>query len=119
MKQPTVAAASARVFDLSLGEMLWSRRSVFLALVAGGPVVLAVVVRLATASFGPLEINGAGVSGGALFGLAIWLLYIRFIVPVLGIFYGTSLIAGGLFVAGPRADGASESPRGEMAAVRT
>jgi len=93
MKQPSVAAASARVFDLSLGEMLWSRRSVFLALVAGGPVLLAFVVRLATASFGPVEINGAGVGGGALFGLAIWLLYIRFIVPVLGIFYGTSLIA--------------------------
>jgi ABC-2 type transport system permease protein len=28
-----------------------------------------------------------------LFGLMIWLLYIRFIVPVLGVFYGTALIA--------------------------
>jgi len=27
------------------------------------------------------------------FGMMIWLLYIRFIVPVLGVFYGTSLIA--------------------------
>src|SRR5206468_11725320 len=31
--------------------------------------------------------------GAAIFGLMIWLLYIRFIVPVLGVFYGTSLIA--------------------------
>ena len=29
----------------------------------------------------------------AIFGMMIWLLYIRFIVPVLGVFYGTSLIA--------------------------
>jgi ABC-2 type transport system permease protein len=33
------------------------------------------------------------IGGPALFGLMIWLLYIRFIVPVLGVFYGTSLIA--------------------------
>ena len=31
-------AASLRVFDLSLGEMLWSRRTIFMALVVGGPV---------------------------------------------------------------------------------
>ena len=33
------------------------------------------------------------VSGPSIFGLFIWLLYLRFIVPVLGVFYGTSLIA--------------------------
>ena len=37
--------------------------------------------------------NGSRVAGSSLFGVMIWLLYIRFIVPVLGIFYGTSLIA--------------------------
>ena len=35
----TLWASSLRVFDLSLGEMLWSRRTVFLALIVGGPVV--------------------------------------------------------------------------------
>jgi ABC-type transport system involved in multi-copper enzyme maturation permease subunit len=93
MKQPSALASSARILDLSLGEMLWSRRSVFLALVVGGPVVLAVVIRILSMSFGPVQINGEGVGGGALFGMMIWLLYIRFIVPVLGVFYGTSLIA--------------------------
>src|SRR5207237_2160243 len=34
--------------------------------------------------------NAAGTS---VFGLMIWLLYIRFIVPILGVFFGTSLIA--------------------------
>src|SRR5437763_1324523 len=93
MKQPSVAASAARVFDLSLGEMLWSRRSIFLALVVGGPVVLAVVLRLLSSALGPFQVNGEGVGGGALFGMMIWVLYIRFIVPVLGVFYGTSLIA--------------------------
>jgi ABC-type transport system involved in multi-copper enzyme maturation permease subunit len=40
-----------------------------------------------------LKINGAQAGGSAIFGMMIWLLYIRFIVPVLGVFYGTSLIA--------------------------
>src|SRR5205823_7847237 len=36
---------------------------------------------------------GAGLSGPTLFGILIWLLFVRFVVPVLGVFYGTSLIA--------------------------
>jgi len=93
--EPTVVASAARVFDLSLGQMLWSRRSVFLAILLGGPVLLAFVVRVLSAAtrFGPMQINGARVGGPAVFGMMIWLLYIRFIVPVLGVFYGTSLIA--------------------------
>ena len=95
MSKPTFAGAAARIFDLSLGQMLWSRRSVFLALLVGGPVLLAVAIRVGVM----LEpralprVNGAAVGGGALFGMMIWLLYIRFIIPVLGVFYGTALIA--------------------------
>jgi ABC-type transport system involved in multi-copper enzyme maturation permease subunit len=40
-----------------------------------------------------IQINGASPSGAALYGMMIWLLYIRFIVPILGVFYGTALIA--------------------------
>ena len=93
MNQPSVLSSSARIFELSIGEMLWSRRSIFLALVVGAPIVLAVVIRIISLSFGPVQINGEGVGGAALFGMSIWVLYIRFIVPVLGVFYGTSLIA--------------------------
>ena len=32
-------------------------------------------------------------TGPAIFGLMIWAMYLRFIVPVLGVFYGTSLMA--------------------------
>ena len=87
-------AASRRVFDLSLGEMLWSRRTIFMALVVGGPVLLALIVR-AVDVFGmpALRVNGARVGGIGIFGVMIWMLFLRFIVPVLGVFYGTALMA--------------------------
>src|SRR2546426_6840360 len=95
MSTPSLWASATRVFDLSLGQMLWSRRSVFLAILVGGPVLLAAAIRVLSAAsrLGLPQINGARVGGGALFGIMMWLLYIRFIVPVLGVFYGTSLIA--------------------------
>jgi ABC-2 type transport system permease protein len=93
-RAPSVLASAMRIFDLSLGQMLWSRRSVFLGLLLGGPVVLAVILRIVdslhTSGF---RVNGAAVGGSAIFGMMIWLLFIRFIVPVLGVFYGTALIA--------------------------
>jgi ABC-type transport system involved in multi-copper enzyme maturation permease subunit len=83
-----------RVFELSLGQMLWSRRTIFMALVVGAPVLLAIVIRVVDASgIAPFRINGARVGGGGIFGMMIWVLFIRFIVPVLGVFYGTALIA--------------------------
>jgi ABC-type transport system involved in multi-copper enzyme maturation permease subunit len=86
--------ASRRVFDLSLGEMLWSRRTIFMALVVGGPVVLALIVR-ALDVFGmtALRVNGRAVGGISVFGVMIWMLFLRFIVPVLAVFYGTALMA--------------------------
>jgi ABC-type transport system involved in multi-copper enzyme maturation permease subunit len=93
-RQPSLLFSTARIFDLSLGQMLWSRRSVFLGLLVGGPVVLAVAVRLVFA-FSAVVVNGsrARVPGDAVFGVMMWLLYVRFIVPVLGVFYGTAFIA--------------------------
>ncbi len=93
--RPGLWSSAIRVFDLSLGQMLWSRRSVFLAVLVGGPVLLAAAVRFAVSvePWALPRVNGATVNGAAMFGMVIWLLYIRFIVPVLGVFYGTSLIA--------------------------
>jgi ABC-type transport system involved in multi-copper enzyme maturation permease subunit len=91
---PPLMASAARIFDLSLGQMLWSRRSVFLGVVLGGPVFLAIVLRVVETLFrSGFRINGAQAAGTTVFGMMIWLLYIRFIVPVLGVFYGTALIA--------------------------
>ena len=86
--------ASRRVFDLSLGEMLWSRRTIFMALVVGGPVILAIIVRLLEAFGMPaLRVNGQRVGGIGVFGVMIWMLFLRFVIPVLGVFYGTALMA--------------------------
>jgi ABC-type transport system involved in multi-copper enzyme maturation permease subunit len=87
---PGLAASATRVFHLALGQMLWSRRTIFLAVLAATPVVVAAGVRLLeVGGFGP----GARLGRAAMFGLLVWLLYVRFIVPALGVFYGTSLIA--------------------------
>lgn len=87
-------ATSRRVFDLSLGEMLWSRRTIFMALIVGGPVLLALVVRVLE-SFGlpALRVNGQRVAGMGVFGIMIWMLFLRFAIPILGVFYGTALMA--------------------------
>jgi len=91
---PGTWASAVRIFDLSLGQMLWSRRSVFLGVLLGGPVLLAVVLRIfATLYASGFQINGAMVPGASIFGGMIWVLYIRIIVPILGVFYGTSLVA--------------------------
>jgi ABC-2 type transport system permease protein len=85
MREPRAlpfAAGAGRILELALGEMLWSRRTVFMTLLVAAPVVLAAATRL---------LQGAGSS--ATFGVVIWVAYLGFIVPVLGVFYGTSLMA--------------------------
>jgi len=93
-RAPSSLFAALRVFDLSLGEMLWSRRTVFMGLVVGLPVLLAAVVRLLHELGAPgMRINNAAVNGPVIFGLMIWVFFVRVSVPVLGVFYGTTLIA--------------------------
>jgi hypothetical protein len=94
MKRPSFFTAALRVFDISLGEMLWSRRTVFMALAVGAPVAIALVLRLIDVmGVSVLRVNGVSVSGPVIFAGLFWLLYLRFVIPVLGAFYGTSLIS--------------------------
>jgi ABC-type transport system involved in multi-copper enzyme maturation permease subunit len=91
---PSMVTAAIRVFELSLGEMLWSRRTIFMGLVVGLPVLLALVVRLfELAGSAGVRVNNMAVDGPAVFGLIIWAFFLKFSIPVLGVFYGTSLIA--------------------------
>src|SRR5687767_9616524 len=97
---PGFLTSGLRIFDLSLGEMLWSRRTIFMALVVGAPVIIAIILRVVVALGAPLMdetirggANPVRMTGPAIFGLMVWVFYLRFTVPVLGIFYGTSLIA--------------------------
>jgi ABC-2 type transport system permease protein len=89
-----IVAPTRRMIDLALGEMLWGRRAVLMALAAGAPVLLAGVVRLAVSTGSAvLFVNGSRIDVESMFSMAISLLYLRFIVPAFGVFYGTSLIA--------------------------
>jgi len=99
---PGFIASGFRIFDLSLSEMLWSRRTIFMMLVVGAPVLIALMLRILVAFGAPIfEAHRTGndasqtirMTGPAIFGLMIWVFYLRFTVPVLGVFYGTSLMA--------------------------
>jgi len=92
--RPGFLFAAMRVFELSIGEMLWSRRTVFMGLLCGVPVIIALVLRgLRELGASPINVNNVAVNGPVIFGIIVWLLFIRFIVPILGVFYGTALIA--------------------------
>jgi ABC-type transport system involved in multi-copper enzyme maturation permease subunit len=87
-------AGAWRIFGLSIGQMLWSRRTIFMALLVGSPVLVALVARFVQSmGTAPLRVNGVQVDAVSMFGAMIWILFLWFIVPVLGVFYGTSLIA--------------------------
>jgi ABC-2 type transport system permease protein len=99
---PGFLTSGLRIFDLSLGEMLWSRRTIFMLLVVGAPVVIALFLRVLVALGAPIleshQTRGGvqqtiRMTGPAIFGLMIWIFYLRFTVPILGVFYGTSLMA--------------------------
>src|SRR6188472_277231 len=76
---PGFLYASMRVFDLSIGEMLWSRRTVFMGLLVGVPLVIACILRVLAELGAPMfRVNNAAMTGPMIFGFMLWLLYIRF-----------------------------------------
>src|SRR5258705_2207438 len=92
--KPSFGVSTLRIFDLSLGEMLWARRTIFMALIVAAPVLLSMVARITSSSgMAILRINGERVGSAGMFAAMIWILYLKFIIPALGVFYGTSLIA--------------------------
>ena len=54
---PGYLASSLRIFDLSLGEMLWSRRTVFMLLVVTAPVLIALFLRVLVGLGAPLFVS--------------------------------------------------------------
>ena len=99
---PGYIKSAFRIFDLSLNEMLWSRRTIFMGLLVGAPVMFALLVRGLVFLGAPIfeqnvVRNGARstilVPGPMVFGYVMWMLYLTVIVPILGVFYGTSLMA--------------------------
>jgi ABC-2 type transport system permease protein len=93
-RPPSFARASLRILNMSLGQMLWSRRTPYMMLIVGVPLVLAIAGRvLGATGAGALHVNGAPISGDAIVGMMVWVLFVRFTVPVLGVLYGTGIVA--------------------------
>jgi ABC-type transport system involved in multi-copper enzyme maturation permease subunit len=84
---PFLQAARA-VFDLALEGMVWSRRSVLMAILLGLPIVFAIVYRVVLAA--KLQ---AHLTGFDLYGFVIALYYVRNVLPLAALFYATALIA--------------------------
>jgi ABC-type transport system involved in multi-copper enzyme maturation permease subunit len=75
------------VFDLALEGMVWSRRSLMMALLLGLPVVFGVLYRSVPVAKLPTQVTAADLYG------VIVTVYIRFLVPLAALFYATALIA--------------------------
>jgi ABC-2 type transport system permease protein len=87
--RPVPFLRSARaVFDLALEAMLWSRRSLFMAVLLALPVVFAVFYRAMLAARMP-----ARITPGDLYGVVVAFFYVRNALPLAALFYASSLIA--------------------------
>ncbi len=85
---PFLRAARA-VFDLSLESMIWSRRSLLMALLVGLPVVLAVAYRVILAA----DLPTRAVPPLDLYAIVVAVFWIRNVLPLMALFHATSLVA--------------------------
>jgi len=80
--------AARGVFNLSLDAMVWSRRSLMMAILLGLPIVFALVYRIFLAAKLPQHLSGFD-----LYGVVIAFYYVRNVLPLAALFYATALIA--------------------------
>src|SRR4029453_15608556 len=79
--------AAAGVFDLALEGMIWSRRSLMMALLRGLPVACGVLYRGVLVAKLPAQVPAADLYG------VVVTVYIRFLVPLAALFYAPALIS--------------------------
>ena len=85
-RAPSLWRAGVLIFDLSLARMLWSRGTIFMGLLVGLPVILALLVRgVQAVAAQDMRVEGQVITGPTIFGFMVWWLYLRFIVPVLAV----------------------------------
>jgi ABC-type transport system involved in multi-copper enzyme maturation permease subunit len=80
--------AARAVFDLSLDGMVFSRRSLLMALLVAAPVGFAVLYRVLAATHGRPPLGPAD-----LYALMVAIYWVRNVLPLAALFYATSLIA--------------------------
>jgi ABC-type transport system involved in multi-copper enzyme maturation permease subunit len=82
------ARAVRAMFDLALEGMVWSRRSLFMAVLLGLPILFAIAYRAVLATHLPPRVTSFD-----LYGLLVVPYYLRFALPLAALFYATALIA--------------------------
>lgn len=80
--------AARAVFDLSLDGMVFSRRSLLMALLVAAPVLFSVLYRVLAFSRGTPPIGPSD-----LYALVVAVYWIRNVLPLAALFYATSLVA--------------------------
>ena len=80
--------AARAVFDLSLDGMVFSRRSLLMALLVAAPVLFAILYRVLAASQGAPPLSPSD-----LYALMVAIYWIRNVLPLAALFYATSLVA--------------------------
>jgi ABC-2 type transport system permease protein len=80
--------AARAVFDLALEGMLWSRRSVAVLVLLALPVLFGVLYRVLLVARLPARITAAD-----LYGVVVAFFYLRNALPLVALFYASSLIA--------------------------
>jgi ABC-type transport system involved in multi-copper enzyme maturation permease subunit len=89
VEKPVPFRLAARgVFDLALEGMMWSRRSVLAALLLALPVGFALLYRLVLVSHVPPQ-----TSPFQFYGFLVALYYVRNVLPLVALFYASSLVA--------------------------
>jgi len=83
------AAAARAVFDLSLEGMIWTRRSLLMALLVAAPVAFAILYRLVLVAHTAVR----PVTPEDLYAVIVAMYWIRNVLPLAALFYATSLIA--------------------------
>ena len=80
--------AARGIYGLALEGMVWSRRSLLMAILLGLPVVFALLYRGGLIARMPAKITGFD-----LYAVIIAIYYVRNVLPLAALFYATSLIA--------------------------
>jgi ABC-type transport system involved in multi-copper enzyme maturation permease subunit len=81
--------AARAVFDLALEGMIWTRRSVLMAVLVGMPVVFAILYRIVLASKASVQ----PVTPHDLYAVVVAIYWIRNVLPLAALFYATALVA--------------------------
>jgi ABC-2 type transport system permease protein len=81
-------AAARSVYRLALEGMVWSRRSLLMAILLGLPIVFALLYRGVLIARMPAKVTGFD-----LYAVIIAIYYVRNVLPLAALFYATALIA--------------------------